>query len=145
MIGEKVRKNDVPGRLRSFAKGQRSMLTRAEDLFWEQVRAGRLHGYKFKRQVPIAPYIVDFLCASARVIVELDGPPHEDQDQRRRDLHRDAFLRQQGFHVLRFTNDAFLGNPQLVMDQVLAAIESPKNPSPSAGEGAARRAAGEGA
>ena len=99
------------------------MLTRAEDLFWEQVRAGRFHGHKFKRQVPIAPYIVDFLCTSARIIVELDGPPHEDMTQRKHDRARDAFLCDQGFHVLRFTNDELLGNPQLVMDRVLQAIE----------------------
>ena len=63
---DRTRKNQITPKLRSFAKEQRSIPTRAEDLFWQQVRAGRFHGYKFKRQVPIAPYIVDFLCAEAQ-------------------------------------------------------------------------------
>jgi len=106
------------------------MPTRAEDLFWQQVRAGRFHGYKFKRQVPIAPYIVDFLCAEARVIVELDGTPHERPGQQAHDERRDAFLRAQGFRVLRFSNDLMLGNGNLVLDTVRQAIEAELGPSP---------------
>ena len=64
-------------RLRAFAREQRQSYTRAEDTFWQQVRGRRFHGLKFRRQVPIPPYIADFLCASARLIVELDGEPHE--------------------------------------------------------------------
>ena len=89
---EHTRKNQVAPELRSLAKEQRSTPTRAEDLFWQQVRAGRFHGYKFKRQVPIAPYIVDFLCAAAKVVVELDGAPHDDPKQRAHDEARDALL-----------------------------------------------------
>ena len=84
--------NDVSPGLRGFAKEQRSTMPRAEALFWEQVRAGRLHGHKFKRQVPIAPYIIDFLCVAAKVAVELDGPPHETAERRARDAERDAWL-----------------------------------------------------
>jgi very-short-patch-repair endonuclease len=124
------RKNQVTSKLRSFAKEQRSLPTRAEDLFWQQVRAGRFHGYKFKRQVLIAPYIVDFLCAEARVIVELDGIPHDNPEQRMHDERRDAFLRSQGFRVLRFSNDLMLGNGNLVLDSVRQAIEAELGPSP---------------
>jgi very-short-patch-repair endonuclease len=124
------RTNRVPPGLRSFAKGQRSAQTRAEDLFWMQVRRGRFHGCKFKRQVPIAPYVVDFLCVSARLVVELDGPPHDDEDRRAHDARRDRFLRDQGFRILRFTNDEFLGNPQRVMDRVRTAIDTVLAPSP---------------
>ncbi len=125
-----TRKNQVTPKLRSFAKEQRSIPTRAEDLFWHQVRAGRFHGYKFKRQVPIAPYIVDFLCAEARLIVELDGAPHDKPEQRAHDERRDAFLRGQGFRVLRFSNDLMLGNGNLVLDTVRQAIEAELGPSP---------------
>ena len=107
---EHTRKNQVAPRLRSFAKEQRALATRAEDLFWQQVRAGRFHSYKFKRQVPVAPCIVDFLCAAAKVVVELDGAPHDDPKQKAHDDARDAFLRRQGFRVLRFSNDIMLGN-----------------------------------
>lgn len=120
---EQEKRNPVSRRLRDFAKDQRSLSTRAEALFWSQVRAGRLSGHKFKRQVPITPYIVDFLCPSARLIVELDGEPHETFERRKRDAARDAWLRGQSFEIMRFTNEAFLGNPQLALDAVLVAIE----------------------
>ena len=106
------------------------MATRAEDLFWQQVRAGRFHGYKFKRQVPVAPYVVDFLCAAPKVVVELDGAPHDDPKQNAHDVARDAFLRRQGFRVLRFSNDIMLGNGNLVLDSVRQAVEAELGPSP---------------
>ena len=120
---EQEKRNPVPDRLRDFAKDRRSLSTRAEALFWSQVRAGRLSGHKFKRQVPITPYIVDFLYPSARLIVELDGEPHDTVERRKRDAARDAWLRSQSFEIRRFTNDAFLGNPQLALDTILAVVE----------------------
>lgn len=135
--------NEVPVPLRTFAKEQRSTMTRAEALFWQQVCGGRLLGYKFKRQVPIAPYIVDFLCIAAKIIVELDGRPHEDAHRQTRDADRDAWLRDQGFVVLRFSNDLVLGNCQLVVDAVLATIERQLGPSPAPLRGAPSPAKGE--
>jgi len=123
--------NVVPPRLRSFAREQRQLMPRAEALFWEQVRGGRLHGQKFKRQVPIAPYIVDSLCASARLVIELDGEPHETEPHRIRDAKRDAWLAQQGFQVLRVPNDLVLTNLGAVMTQVEHAIEQRRCPSPA--------------
>ncbi|MBM6594179.1 endonuclease domain-containing protein [Microvirga pudoricolor] len=125
-----IKKNNVTPSLRSFANEQRSIPTRAEDLFWQQVRAGRFHGYKFKRQVPITPYIADFLCAAARLIVEFDGVPHERPEQQAHEMRRDAFLRAQGFRVLRFSNDLMLGNGNVVLDSVRQAIEAELGPSP---------------
>ncbi|SEO80164.1 Very-short-patch-repair endonuclease [Methylobacterium sp. ap11] len=127
---EQEKRNPVPGRLGDFAKDQRSLSTRDEALFWSQVRAGRLSGHKFKRQVPITPYIVDFLCPSARLIVELDGEPHETAERRKRDADRDAWLRRQSFEIMRFTNDAFLGNPQLALDTILAVVERRSTTAP---------------
>ncbi|MCJ2089463.1 DUF559 domain-containing protein [Methylobacterium sp. E-005] len=109
-------------RLRAFAREQRRSYTRAEDAFWQQVRGGRFHDFKFRRQVPIPPYIADFLCASARLIVELDGEPHETEARRRRDAKRDAWLTSQGFTVLRFPNELVLSNLDLVLDRVGEAI-----------------------
>ncbi len=146
------RRNPVSANLRAFARDQRALSTRAEDLFWREVRAGRLNGHKFKRQVPIAPYIVDFLCPAARVVVELDGPPHEAAERRAKDAKRDAWLSRQGFVVLRFTNDEFLGNPGLALSMVRRTVEgrsrgaglpnvpspclaSPSCPSPAEGGG----------
>ncbi|WP_306424626.1 endonuclease domain-containing protein [Methylobacterium thuringiense] len=131
--------NPVDRGLRAFARGQRSAMTQAEALFWQQVRAGRFGGIKFRRQVPMTPYIVDFLCASARVVVELDGPPREAETRRRRDAERDAWLRQQGFQVLRFSNDLVLSSCDAVLEVVGAAVEArAPSPPPSAGEGGPR-------
>lgn len=122
--------NDVSPRLLGFAKEQRSTMPRAEALFWERVRAGRLHGLKFKRQVPITPYIVDFLCIAAKVVVELDGPGHDLPEQEAYDARRDAWLRSQGFVVLRFSNELVIGNCEAVLDAVVTAIEERLSPSP---------------
>ena len=123
--------NDVPPRLRSFAREQRQTMPRAEALFWSQVRNGRFNGHEFKRQVHVTPYIVDFLCAAARLIVELDGAPHETSARRERDAKRDAWLAAQGFRVLRFSNDLVLSNLDVVMNTVGAAIEQRGCPSPA--------------
>jgi very-short-patch-repair endonuclease len=135
--------NEVPTRLRSFAKEQRSMLTRAEEVFWRAVRGGRFHGYKFKRQVPIEPYIVDFLCVAAKVVIELDGEPHEASERRMSDAARDQWLREQGFVVLRFPNDLVLGNCALVLADVKKAIQARLASSPAPLRGAPSPAKGE--
>ncbi|MDP4021628.1 DUF559 domain-containing protein [Methylobacterium sp. NEAU 140] len=111
-------------RLRAFAREQRKLHTKAEDAFWQQVRGGRFRGLKFRRQAPIPPYIADFLCASARLIVELDGAPHETEARRTRDAARDAWLRAQGFTVLRFPNDLVASNLKRVLDTVGAALDA---------------------
>ncbi|MDO9428810.1 MAG: DUF559 domain-containing protein [Methylobacterium sp.] len=123
--------NDVPPRLRSFARAQRQAMPRAEALFWEQVRGSRFKGHKFRRQVPIAPYIVDFLCTSARLVIELDGEPHETDARKTRDAKRDAWLAQQGFQVLRFPNDLVFSNLGAVMSRVEQALEQQRCPSPA--------------
>jgi very-short-patch-repair endonuclease len=109
------------------------MMTRAEALFWAQVRAGRLHGLKFRRQVPIAPYIVDFLCPRQRLIIELDGAPHDDPARREADRLRDAGLRAQGFTIMRFTNDEVLGNCDEVLRRLVAAVSDGPSPAPLRG------------
>ena len=123
--------NQVSPDLRTFAKEQRSEMTRAEALVWEQVRAGRFQGHKFKRQVPITPYIVDFLCPAARLVVELDGPPHDNPERRARDAERDAWLEGQGFTVLRFPNDLILGGLPIAMARLGDVLRAQLGPSPA--------------
>ena len=115
------------------AKRMRREPTDAERALWRVLRAKRLSEWKFRRQVRIEPYIVDLVCFSARVIVEADGSQHVENLA---DERRDAFLKAQGFRVLRFWNNDVLTNREGVLTAVLTALETPlPNPSPARGEG----------
>ena len=126
---------------RAFAKEQRREMTRAEAMLWQVLRAGRLDGHKFKRQVPFGPYVADFSCARARLIVELDGAPHERANQRARDEARDAWFQARGIATLRIPNDLVLASIELAGQRILDALRAPSPgslrspPSPSRGEG----------
>ena len=113
---------------RGYVRHMRVARTKAEDVFWFNVRARRLNGFKFRRQHLIGPYIVDFVCLKAKLIVELDGGQHA--TQRKFDENRDAFLKQQGFRVLRVWNNELLTNRDGVLETVLRELESVETPSP---------------
>ena len=85
-----------------FAKALRANQTDAELKIWQALRAGCLMGFKFKRQVPIGDFIVDFVCFEQKLIVELDGGQHMDSEK---DVMRDARLNAMGFRVLKFFNN----------------------------------------
>ena len=99
------------------ARALRRTMTRAEKKFWSLVRDNRI-GVKFRRQVPIGPYIVDFFCYSAKLAVELDGSQHCTKEGKEYDFHRDQFLRIRGLTVLRFSNKEFLANQDRVMQMI---------------------------
>ena len=83
---------------------------------WRLLRSRALDGLKFRRQMPIGVYVADFCCPALKLIVEVDGGVHrlrEDSDAR-----RDAWLTGQGFTVMRFSNEAVLRNPNLVLEAV---------------------------
>jgi very-short-patch-repair endonuclease len=113
--------------LRDRAKTMRSEPTPAEHRLWQIVRAKRFAGYKFKRQVPIDHYIVDFACLQRRLIVEADGGQHSES---RADATRDAYLTAQGFRVLRFWNNDIFENEEGVLTSILNALERPLSPTP---------------
>ena len=98
-----------------FAKQLRRNMTDTEKLLWYHLRGHRLNGMKFKRQQPLGNYMVDFVCFEAKVVIEVDGGQHLDnlQDQR-----RDAWLRSQGFEVLRFWNNEVLEQTDAVLEKV---------------------------
>jgi very-short-patch-repair endonuclease len=87
---------------RRRARGMRLDSTKAENLLWQEIRDRRIEGFKFRRQVPLNSYILDFVCFDAKLIIEVDGGQHAESTS---DAIRDAFFRAQGFHVLRFWND----------------------------------------
>src|SRR5690606_24465909 len=103
---------------RSFAQQMRRLPTEAENRMWQLVRAGRLGGLKFRRQEPIAGFIVDFVCFERRLIVEVDGGQHSESAA---DALRDERLAALGFATLRFWNDDVLGNPEDVAIRILEA------------------------
>jgi very-short-patch-repair endonuclease len=87
---------------RDRARRLRRDQTDAEATLWEALRDRRLEGWKWRRQAPVGPFIVDFLCLEAAVVVELDGGVHAERPDR--DARRDAYLRAKGLQVLRFWN-----------------------------------------
>lgn len=91
-----------------------------ERRLWQLLRDRRLEGLKFRRQVVIGRYIVDFLCPRHRLIVEADGPQHETRAQ---DADRDAWLRSQGFRLLRFPNTQIENHGHEVIAAIIAAVK----------------------
>ena len=118
----------------AHARAMRKAPTDAERRLWALVRGKRLEGFKFRRQQPLGPYIVDMACLEKRLIVEADGGQHHENAQ---DARRDAWLRAQGFRVLRFWNREILREPRMVEDTILRELGAapfrpePRDPSPS--------------
>lgn len=100
----------------------RTGATEAEALLWKIIRNRRLTGFKFRRQVPIGRYIVDFMCASAMLIVELDGSQHAESPA---DATRDAWLTAQGYRILRVWNNELTDNRDGVLDAIWHALQEP--------------------
>jgi very-short-patch-repair endonuclease len=104
--------------------------TDAEKRLWSSLRNRRLEGFKFRRQVWIGPFIADFLCAEAKLIVEADGSQHGDHADY--DLRRDTVLQREGYRVLRFWNNDVVERLEDVLEAIRAAlIERVPVPSPS--------------
>ena len=121
---------------REFAKNLRQNQTDAENKLWYYLRGKRMFNAKFKRQVPIGRYIVDFVCLTHHLIIEADGGQHNDGA----DIERDAFLCKAGFNVLRFWNHDILQQTESVLEAIRLALKdcqqpSPPTPLPQAGEG----------
>jgi very-short-patch-repair endonuclease len=134
----------VSSNQRSRARAMRGAPTDSELRLWRLLRDRRLSGFKFRRQVPVGPYIVDFLCVGAKLIVEADGSQHAESV---RDNVRDAYLANQGWKVLRFWNNEVLQNREGVLETILAHARRPSS-GPSGhllpeGEGKSQTAAPE--
>ena len=122
----------VDRRTRGFANGQRRVATAAETLLWRDLRDRRCGGFEFRRQMPIGPHIVDFVCLDGRLIVELDGRPHDDPSQARHDERRDRWLEAQGFRVLRLANDSLCaGAGELVLNDIREALRRDPSSDPA--------------
>ncbi len=96
----------------------------AERLLWGHLRARRLGGFKFRRQAPRAPFIVDFVCAERRLVVELDGSQHGADAAVAYDVRRTATLNARGLRVVRYWNHDVLKHLRFVLDDILRELEA---------------------
>src|SRR5690606_452440 len=108
------------------ARSLRINQTEAEKRLWMRLRNRAFFGFKFRRQVPVGHYIVDFLCADCWLIVELDGGQHADSAS---DIRRTAWLEREGYRVIRFWNNDVLRNTDGVLTQILEALQAPHPPA----------------
>jgi very-short-patch-repair endonuclease len=110
--------------LNPYARDLRNNATEAERLLWRYLRRRQLKGFKFRRQRPIGPYICDFVCLETSIVIELDGNQHIAQATY--DSNRDAFLRSQGFRVLRFWNADVLSQTDSIVAAIYEALLRPE-------------------
>ena len=122
----------MPDRRTATAKALRRHMTDAEQRLWRHLRAHRLEGAKFKRQQPLGPYVVDFVCFESRLVIEVDGGQHQDSEA---DASRDAWLREQGFRILRFWNNDVLANLPAVLETIAGHTAPSPPPLPREGGG----------
>jgi very-short-patch-repair endonuclease len=115
--------------------------TEAEKILWECLRRHRHHGYKFRRQHPIGEFIVDFYCPATKLVIEVDGPIHDDEEHQIYDSFRDKKLESRGLRVLRFTNWEVQNELDGVLEEISKSLKSyirktsPPTPLHKNGEG----------
>jgi very-short-patch-repair endonuclease len=109
------------------AKTLRKNLTDAERWLWQRLRNRGLSGHKFRRQHPIGPFVVDFVCIEKRVVIELDGSQHAECLES--DSKRSEYLRTKGYSVLRFWDNEVLREGESVLNAILSFLEE-NSPSP---------------
>lgn len=115
--------------LTARARTLRRQASEAESALWKQLRGRRLMGYKFRRQVVIEPYVVDFACLEAKLIIEADGGQHGEQAAY--DARRTARLEVMGYRVMRFWNHEILSERQSVLARIRSALIEAPSPPPS--------------
>src|SRR5687768_1981221 len=123
-MGESKRQCMRQGAKVGFARALRREQTIAEKRLWEQLRNRTLEGFKFSRQVPIGPYIADFVCREKRLIVEIDGATHSTEDELASDNRRSGFLKSESYNVIRFQNDEIMSGMDEVLTLILQALRN---------------------
>jgi len=107
------------------ARHLRRNMTDDERKLWAVLRRKNLAGFRFRRQQPIGPYIADFFCPSAKLVVELDGEQHAEESHLRRDDERTRWLRSRGYRVLRIWNADLKRSPKDAYEAIYAALTHP--------------------
>lgn len=107
-------------KLKGLSRTLRTNLTDAEQVLWQHIRRKQIQGVQFYRQKPLLAFIVDFYCPAAKLVIELDGSQHYDEEHQNKDQARDDTLAELDLQVLRFDNRQVL----LEIDAVLAVIDA---------------------
>ena len=113
---------DISRFRRDRAKQLRSNATEPEQVLWRALKRIPVYGSHFRRQVPIGPYVADFACLRARLIVELDGGHHSREEVQAKDAVRSQWLEREGYRVIRFWNAELTENIAGVLDTIYAAL-----------------------
>ena len=106
---------------RDTARRLRATATEAEQKLWSRLRKRQLDGFQFRRQFSIGPFFVNFVCLEARLIIEVDGSQHADQEER--DESRSEFLRGNGYRVLRFWNFDVMSDVDSVVARIAEVLQ----------------------
>ena len=109
----------ISGETRHRAKALRRAQTVPELRLWKQLREMKRFGFHFRRQAPIGVYVADFVCLSAKFVVEVDGHLHSSAEARAHDDRRDHYLKREGFRVLRVGNGEVVRNIEGVVETVM--------------------------
>ena len=130
-------KSQLTGRFRRHTRQQKEFVwslrdhpTPAETALWKILQKKQLGGFKFRKQHRIGPYIADFYCHSASLVIEVDGAIHLQRQEY--DTHRTQWLNSIGVTVIRFKNEAVLNNPEQVKREIIKALEKLKGHTSSA-------------
>jgi very-short-patch-repair endonuclease len=126
--GKQAAHRSVAPTMLGRAKSLRRKMTDAEQRLWSALRAHRLNGLGFRRQTPIGPFIIDYVCQQHHLVIEVDGGQHADSSN---DRERDRWLESKGYRVLRFWNTDVLTNLSGVLEAIINAVrESTPLPNP---------------
>jgi very-short-patch-repair endonuclease len=104
------------------ARDLRNNMSDAEVRLWARLKAGRLDGHEFRRQYPMGPYVLDFVCLRAHLVVEVDGCQHAEDERLERDAIRTTWLARRGYRVIRFWSTEVMCETDEVVDGILAAL-----------------------
>ena len=112
------------------ARRLRKNMTNAERLLWRRLRDRQLGGYKFRRQHPIGPFFVDFVCLEKKLVIEVDGGQHAKNLEA--DVKRSDYFKEKGYRVLRFWNNEVLEESKSVLSVILSSLlkDDPPHPDP---------------
>jgi very-short-patch-repair endonuclease len=118
-----IRYQNVPVERRELARSFRKAPTRAEAKLWGLIRDRKLD-LKFRRQQPIDGLVADFFCEEAKAVIEVDGPVHQDPEQKIRDAVRETAFLARGIKTIRFTNKQIFETPKAVQQMIVALLKA---------------------